>query len=197
MTDDYKEKVQHIKEVYEKRKAEASREKGLIIVFTGIGKGKSTAAFGMLLRAVYHGMNVGVIQFIKGAIATGESEVIQRLGQQVEWYRMGEGFHWITQDQDMDKRAARKAWEKSLELMNKPGLGMLILDEINVAIRLKQLTVSELLDALRHKPEMLHIVLTGRGAKPELLEMADLVTEMKMIRHPYRQGIKAQKGVEY
>ncbi len=197
MNEDYKTKAGRVKESYEKRKEAADREKGLIMVFTGTGKGKSTAAFGMALRAVHHGLRVGVVQFIKGAMATGEAEAFKAFGDEVEWHRMGEGFHWITQDKELDKRAARQAWEKALELMARPDIGMVILDEINVAVRLEQSPLDEVLDALGRKREMLHVVLTGRGAKDALIGMADLVTEMKMVKHPYRSGIKAQKGVEF
>ncbi|HBK81622.1 MAG TPA: cob(I)yrinic acid a,c-diamide adenosyltransferase [Nitrospinae bacterium] len=197
MSDEYKEKAERIKKSYEKRQAAATEEKGLIIVHTGSGKGKSTAAFGMLLRAVHHGLRAGVVQFVKGAIASGEVEAMKSFGDAVEWHRMGEGFSWITQDQELDRRAAEKAWAKSKELMNRPDIGMVILDEINVAVRLKQLDLEEVLEALRGKREMIHVVLTGRGAKDELIELADLVTEMKMVKHPYRAGIKAQKGVEF
>ncbi len=197
MNDEYKEKAERIKKSYEKRKATATKEKGLIVVHTGSGKGKSTAAFGMLLRAIHHGLRAGVVQFVKGPIPSGEVEAIKKFGDQVEWYRMGEGFTWITQDKELDRRAARRAWEKSLELMKKTDIDMLILDEINVAVRLEQLSLEEVLDALKEKREMLHVVLTGRGAKDELIEIADLVTEMKMVKHPYRAGIKAQKGIEF
>ena len=197
MNDKYKEKSQRIQKSYEDRKEKADKEKGLIIVHTGSGKGKSTAAFGMLWRAIHHGFQIGVVQFIKGPMATGEAEVVKKFEDQVEWHRMGEGFTWDTQDKELDRRAARNAWEKSLELMNRPEVGMVILDEINVAVRHEQIPLEEVLDALREKREMLHVVLTGRGAKDELIEMADLVTEMKMVKHPYRAGIKAQKGIEF
>lgn len=197
MSGEYKDKAERIRQSYEKRKEAAAEEKGLIIVHTGSGKGKSTAAFGMLLRAVHHGLRVGVVQYVKGPMATGEAEVAKKFGGQVEWHRMGEGFTWNTQDKELDRRAARSAWEKSLELMRNPDIGMVILDEINVSVRLEQLPLAEVLDALREKREMLHVVLTGRGAKDELIEIADLVTEMKMIKHPYRAGIKAQKGIEF
>ncbi len=197
MSDAYKEKAERIKKSYKKRQAAATKEKGLIIVYTGSGKGKSTAAFGMCLRAIHHGLKVGVVQFVKGPIPSGETEVFKSFGDAVEWHRMGEGFSWITQDQDLDRQAAAKAWEKSKELMARPDIGMVVLDEINVAIRLEQLSLDEVLEALQTKREMLHVVLTGRSAKPELTEMADLVTEMKMVKHPYRAGIKAQKGVEF
>ena len=193
----YRERTEHVRQSYEKRKAAADKEKGLIMVFTGPGKGKSTAAFGMLLRALHHGMHCAVVQYVKGAIATGESEILQRLGDRLEWHRMGQGFHWNTQDRELDRAAAAAAWQKSLELMQRPDLGMLVLDEINVAVRLEQLALADVLDALEKKPPMLHVVLTGRGAKPELIERADLVTEMTMVKHPYRAGIKAQPGVEF
>ena len=197
MSEEYKDKAERVKKSYEKRKTEASGEKGLIIVHTGSGKGKSTAAFGMCLRAIHHGLKVGVVQYVKGAIASGEVDVLQSFGESVEWHRMGEGFSWITQDEELDRKAAGQAWEKSKELMARPEIGMVILDEINVAVRRGQLPLEDVLGALQEKREMLHVVLTGRGAKPELEEMADLVTEMKMVKHPYRAGIKAQKGIEF
>lgn len=195
--EEYKAKMQRIKQVYERRKAEATREKGLIVVFTGNGKGKSTAAWGMALRALAHGMHVAVVQFVKGAMACGETEAFKAFGGRIEWHRMGEGFTWITQDSQRDQQAAQRAWDKALELMRRPGLGMLILDELNVALRHKQLELQVVLADLRRKPEMLHVVITGREAKPELVEAADLVTEMRMVKHPYRAGIKAQKGIEF
>jgi cob(I)alamin adenosyltransferase len=193
----YRERMEQIRLAHERRRAAAQGEKGLIVVFTGAGKGKSTAAFGMLLRALHHGQRCAVIQFVKGAMPTGEVEAIKRFGDQVEWHRMGHGFHWNTQDREQDRAAAHAAWEKALELMARPDLGMLLLDEINVAIRLDQLPLEDVLAALRIKPPMLHVVLTGRNAKDELIELADLVTEMKLVKHPYRAGIKAQPGVEY
>jgi cob(I)alamin adenosyltransferase len=151
----------------------------------------------LCLRAIHHGLRVGVVQYVKGPIASGEVEVFKSFGDAVEWHRMGEGFSWITQDEELDRKAAEAAWEKSLDLMARPEIGMVVLDEINVALRRGQLPLEAVLEALREKREMLHVVLTGRGAKPELQEMADLVTEMKMVKHPYRAGIKAQKGVEF
>jgi cob(I)alamin adenosyltransferase len=195
--DAYQRKVEKIRESYEQRKAEATREKGLVVVFTGTGKGKSTAAFGMLLRALQHGMKAAVVQYVKGAIATAEPDAFARFGSQIEWHRMGEGFHWLTQDAELDRRAAERAWELTRELMARPDLGMIVLDELIVALRLKQLDASVVFDALDHKREDLHVVLTGRGATEELIARADLVTEMKMIKHPYRAGIKAQAGIEF
>jgi cob(I)alamin adenosyltransferase len=195
--DTYQRKVEKIRESYEQRKAAATGEKGLIVVYTGSGKGKSTAAFGMLLRALQHGMNAGVVQYVKGAIPTAETEAFARFGSQVEWHRMGEGFHWITQDAELDRQAAVRAWQLTLELLARPDLQMIVLDEILVALRLKQLELEPVLEALEHKRSDLHVVLTGRGAPDALIERADLVTEMKMIKHPYRAGIRAQAGIEF
>ncbi len=195
--DAYKQQVQRIKESYEQRKAAASGEKGLIAVFTGTGKGKSTAAFGMALRAVQHGMKVGVVQYVKGAIATAETDAFARFGQQVEWHRMGEGFSWLTQDAEVDRQAAARAWELTLALLARPDVGMLVLDELVVSLRLRQLDEAVVLEALRSKRADQHVVLTGRGASKELIELADLVTEMKMIKHHYRAGIRAQAGIEF
>lgn len=193
----YQRKVEKIRESYEERKAAATREKGLTVVFTGTGKGKSTAAFGMLLRALQHGMKAAVVQYVKGAIATAETDAFARFGSQIEWHRMGEGFHWLTQDAELDRRAAERAWELTTELMARPDLGMLVLDELIVAMRLKQLEPERVFAALDQKREDLHVVLTGRGATDELIARADLVTEMKMIKHPYRAGIRAQAGIEF
>jgi len=193
----YQRKVEKIRASYEQRKAEATGEKGLIVVFTGTGKGKSTAAFGMLLRALQHGMPAAVVQYVKGQIATAETEAFARFGSQLEWHRMGEGFHWLTQDAELDRKAAERAWELTLELIQRPGLGMLVLDEILVALRLHQLDEARVLEALANKPKDLHVVLTGRGATDAMIERADLVTEMKMIKHPYRAGIRAQAGIEF
>jgi cob(I)alamin adenosyltransferase len=193
----YQRQVQKIRESYEERKAAASAEKGLIAVFTGNGKGKSTAAFGMALRAVQHGMKVGVVQYVKGAIATAEPDAFARFGEQVEWHRMGEGFHWITQDAELDRRAAAKAWEQSQQFLARPDIGLIVLDELIVALRLRQLEEPMVLAALQQKRADQHVVLTGRGATKELIEVADLVTEMKMVKHHYRAGIRAQPGIEF
>jgi cob(I)alamin adenosyltransferase len=193
----YQRKVEKIRESYEQRKAEATRDKGLVVVFTGTGKGKSTAAFGMLLRALQHGMKAAVVQYVKGAIATAETEAFARFGSQLEWHRMGEGFHWITQDPELDRRAAERAFQLTRELLVRPDLGMVVLDEIIVSMRLKQLDPNLVFEALEHKRDDLHVVLTGRGATEDLIARADLVTEMKMIKHPYRAGIRAQAGIEF
>jgi cob(I)alamin adenosyltransferase len=193
----YQRKVEKIRESYEQRKAAATGEKGLIVVFTGTGKGKSTAAFGMLLRALQHGMQAAVVQYVKGAIPTAETEAFKRFGEQLEWHRMGEGFSWLTQDAERDRQAAERAFALSVELMARPGLGMLVLDELCVSLRLKQLELARVLEALQNKRPDLHVVLTGRGAPDELIALADLVTEMKLIKHPYKSGIRAQAGIEF
>jgi cob(I)alamin adenosyltransferase len=193
----YQRQVEKIRESYEERKAAATGEKGLIAVFTGTGKGKTTAAFGMALRAVQHGMKLGVVQYVKGAIPTAETDAFARFGEQVEWHRMGEGFHWITQDAELDRKAAARAWELSCELMARPDVGMLVLDELIVSLRLRQIDEASVLEALKNKRPDQHVVLTGRGASKELIEVADLVTEMKMVKHHYRAGIRAQAGIEF
>jgi cob(I)alamin adenosyltransferase len=195
--DGYQRKVEKIRASYEQRKAEATDSKGLIVVFTGTGKGKTTAAFGMLLRALQHGMQAAVVQYVKGQIPTAETEAFTRFGPQLEWHRMGEGFHWITQDAELDRKAAERAWGLTLDLIARPGLGMLVLDELLVSLRLHQLDETRVLQALENKPKELHVVLTGRGATEAMIERADLVTEMKMIKHPYRAGIRAQAGIEF
>ena len=174
-------------------------EKGLVIVHTGPGKGKSSSAFGMILRCIAHGMPCAVVQFIKGAMTTGERELlVGHFGHLCKFHTMGEGFTWETQDLARDKAAARAGWEKAKELIRDPENRMVLLDEINIALRYDYLDLAEVVAFLRdEKPPMTHVVLTGRNAKPELLDLADLVTEMQMVKHPFRAGIKAQAGVEF
>jgi cob(I)alamin adenosyltransferase len=174
-------------------------EKGLIIVHTGKGKGKSSAAFGMLFRAIAHGMPCAVVQFIKGAMATGERDLITRhFSDLCQFHTMGEGFTWETQDRERDVRAATAAWEKAKELIRDPGNRMVLLDEINIAIRYDYIPLADVLDFLAtEKPPMTHVVLTGRNAADGLIELADLVTEMELVKHPFRSGVKAQAGVEF
>ena len=179
--------------------AEKSGEKGLIIVHTGAGKGKSSSAFGMILRCVAHGLPCAVVQFIKGAWDTGERRLLTgHFGELCQFYAMGEGFTWETQDRARDIAAARAGWEKAKELIADERLRMVVLDEINIALRYDYLDVAEVVDFLQHtKPPLTHVVLTGRNAKQELIDAADLVTEMTLIKHPFRSGIKAQAGVEF
>ncbi len=176
-----------------------TEERGLVIVHTGAGKGKSSAAFGMIFRMIAHGRKCAVVQFIKGAMATGERDLIERhFGALCQFHTMGEGFTWKTQDKARDIAAAAAAWEKAKELIRDPAIGMVLLDEINIALRYGYLDLAEVMAFLRdEKPAMTHVVLTGRNAAPELLDMADLATEMTLLKHPFRSGVKAQAGVEF
>lgn len=174
-------------------------EKGLIIVHTGAGKGKSSSGFGMILRCVAHGMPCAVVQFIKGAWDTGERRLITtHFSDLCQFHAMGEGFTWETQDKARDIAAARAGWEKAKELIRDPSIRLVLLDEINIALRYDYLEIGEVLEFLKtEKPPLTHVVLTGRNAKEELVEAADLVTEMTLVKHPFRAGIKAQAGVEF
>ena len=193
------EKKAKIKAARDRMMAEKTGEKGLIVVLTGPGKGKSSSAFGMVMRAISHGMGVAVVQFIKGAMATGEREFLLRhFGDLCQFHTMGEGFTWETQDLARDIAAARRGWEKAKEMILDPKIRLVLLDEINIALRYDYLDVAEVADFLRdHKPPMTHVLLTGRNAKPALIELADLVTEMTVVKHPFRAGIKAQAGIEF
>ena len=172
-------------------------EKGLLIVHTGPGKGKSTAAFGLVLRMVGHGRRAAVVQFVKGAWSTGERTVLERFGDLVVWHTMGEGFTWETQDKARDVAACARAWDRATELMREPDLALLVLDELNIALRYDYLPLETVLDALRNRRPDLHVVVTGRNAKPALVEAADLVTEMTLVKHHFAAGVKAQPGIEF
>jgi cob(I)alamin adenosyltransferase len=172
-------------------------EKGLLIVNTGPDKGKSTAAFGLVLRALGHGWRVGVVQFIKGAWSTGERTALERFADLVSWHTMGEGFTWETQDRARDIAAATRAWEKARELMADPSVRLLVLDELNIALRYDYLPLDEVVATLAARRSDLHVVVTGRNAKPELVAIADLVTEMGAVKHHFAAGVKAQAGIEF
>lgn len=193
------EKMAKIKAARDKLMAAKQGEKGLIIVHTGKGKGKSSSGFGMILRAIAHQMPCAVVQFIKGGWDTGERRLLtQNFADLCQFHAMGEGFTWETQDKERDIAAARAGWEKAKELILDPQIRMVLLDEINIALRYDYLDVAEVAAFLQnHKPSMTHVVLTGRNAKDELIALADLVTEMTQIKHPFRDGIKAQPGVEF
>lgn len=194
----YRKKMQRRKEVQERRIAQALPEKGLIIVNTGNGKGKTTAALGMVLRSLGHGYKVAIIQFIKGAWEPAEKAVFSMWEDQIEFHAMGEGFTWETQDRDRDLDKASAAWQKSLEYIRNPEFQLVLLDEINIALKMAYLQVDEVLAGLAEKPANKHVILTGRGAPAALIEKADLVTEMTLIKHPFRdQGVKAQPGIEF
>ena len=173
------------------------RGRPLLMVHTGDGKGKSTAAFGLILRALGYGWRVGVVQFIKGAWATGERKALERFSDLVTWKSMGEGFTWETQDRERDVAAARKAWAAVQEMMADPTIRLLVLDEINIALRYDYLPLDEVVRALAARRDDLHIVVTGRNAKPELIAAADLVTEMTLVKHHFAAGVKAQEGIEF
>ena len=171
--------------------------RGLLMVHTGPGKGKSTAAFGLALRMLGRGRPVGVVQFIKGAWSTGERTAFERFGAMVEWHTMGEGFTWETQDRARDVAAAERAWGQALAMMARPGLGLLVLDELNIALRYDYLAEDAVLAGLAGRPPGLHVVVTGRNARPALLAAADLVTEMRAVKHHFAAGVKAQEGIEF
>ena len=177
----------------------ADIERGVAILLTGNGKGKSSSAFGMVMRALGYGHKVGVVQFIKGGMSTGERDLIlAKFGDECEFYTMGEGFTWETQDKSRDTEMAAAAWEKAKDLIRDPANKMVLLDEINIALRYDYIDINDVVEFLvNEKPEMTHVVLTGRNAKAELIDIADLVTEMEQIKHPFRSGIKAQIGVEF
>jgi cob(I)alamin adenosyltransferase len=171
--------------------------KALLIVNTGPGKGKSTAAFGLVLRALGHGWQVGVVQFIKGAWQTGERAALERYADLVRWHTMGEGFTWDTQDRQRDIAAAQRAWDMAKTLMADPAIRLLVLDELNIALRYDYLPLDDVLATLRERRDDLNIVVTGRNAKPELIAIADLVTEMTVVKHHFDAGVKAQAGIEF
>jgi cob(I)alamin adenosyltransferase len=193
----HRAKMAKRKAVQDREVATKTREKGLLIVHTGPGKGKSTAAFGLMLRALGRGFRVGVVQFIKGAWETGERKALERFGDQVEWHTMGEGFTWETQDRARDVAAAERAWNKAQELMSRADIRLVILDELSIALRYDYLPLGEVVSALRDRRPDLHVVVTGRNAKPELIEAADLVTEMTLVKHHFADGVKAQEGIEF
>ena len=194
----YHRKMQRRKEVQEQRLAERNREKGLSIVHTGNGKGKTTAALGMVLRSLGHGYKVAIVQFIKGGWEPAEKKVFSLWPEQLEFHAMGEGFTWETQDRSRDIHKAIEAWTKALTFIGNPEFKLVLLDEINVALKLGYLSVEQILAGLEQKPADSHVILTGRGAPAPLIDRADLVTEMTLVKHPFReQGVKAQPGIEF
>jgi cob(I)alamin adenosyltransferase len=199
MTDqaDHKAKMARLKASVDRRIEAAQEEKGLLIVYTGAGKGKTTAALGMALRCVGHGRKVAVVQFIKGVIDTAEERVLKSFGPQVVFLRMGEGYTWETQDRERDTRFALEAWGKASEFLRDPSYAMVILDEFNIVLHHEYVRLFDVLPDIQARPPMQHVVITGRGAPAELIDHADLVTEMRQVKHPFRKGIKAQPGVEF
>ena len=191
------DKMQKKKAARDKIMAGKTIEKGLIIVHTGKGKGKSTAAFGMVFRCIGHGMKAGVVQFVKGAWATGERTVLEKFPELVTIKAMGEGFTWETQDRARDIAHARAGWEEAKRMIADPQYQLVLLDELNIVLRYDYLPTAEIIETLRNKPAEKHVIVTGRNAKDELIEIADLVTEMEQVKHPFRSGVKAQKGIEF
>lgn len=193
----HRAKMARIKAAKDRLYAGKTKEKGLVIVHTGTGKGKSTAAWGLAMRCLGHGLKLGVVQFVKGRSVPGERKFLERFPELVTIKVMGEGFTWETQDRARDIAAAEAAFAEVKQMLQDPDLHLLILDELNIVLRYDTLQVADVLAALAAKRPSLHVVITGRNAKPELIEAADLVTEMKLIKHPFRQGIKGQLGVEF
>ena len=192
------DKMKKKKAARDKILATKTEEKGLVIVHTGKGKGKSTAAFGMVFRAIGHGFKVGIVQFVKGKWGTGERTVLEKFPEQVTIKAMGEGFTWETADRQRDIAAAQGAWEMAKELILDESYKMVLLDELNIVLRYDYLDINEVVDFLTtQKPRDTHVIITGRNAKDELIEIADLVTDMTMVKHPFRDGVKAQAGVEF
>lgn len=196
--DGYRRRMERRRQVQRQRVGERNREKGLVLVFTGDGKGKTTAALGLVLRTLGHGQRVAVVQFIKGGWQPGEARALALFGDDLHWHALGEGFTWETQDRERDRQLVQEAWQRSLTYLADPDRRLVVLDEVNVALRLGYLEADQVLAGLDSRPPLTHVALTGRGAPPALLERADLVTEMRLVRHPFReQGVKAQAGIEF
>lgn len=193
----HKARMQRKKALIDEKIAEAQDEYGLLLVHSGNGKGKSSAAFGMVARALGHGIKVGVVQFIKGAASTGEEKFFRRFPDEVRYHVMGEGFTWETQDRQRDIAKAREAWTMAADLLADPEIGLVVLDELNIALKYGYLDLDPVLADIESRPMLQHVVVTGRGAPPGLIEAADTVTEMNLIKHAFKAGVKAQKGVEY
>ena len=194
----YRKRMERRQQVQRQRVEQRNREKGLILVFTGHGKGKTTAGLGLVLRTLGHGERVAVVQFIKGGWEPGEARALQSFGDQVRWHALGEGFTWETQDRQRDQQLVMQAWQTALDYLRDDRIKLVLLDELNVAIKLGYIEPETVIAGMRERPELCHVAVTGRGAPPALIEAADLVTEMTLNKHPFReQGVKAQPGIEY
>jgi len=193
----HKARMQRKKAVVDEKIAEAQDEYGLLLVHTGNGKGKSSSAFGMVARALGHGIKVGVVQFIKGAASTGEESFFRRFPDEVRYHVMGEGFTWETQDRQRDIAKAKEAWDVAAQLLADPNIGLVVLDELNIALKYGYLELDPILADIESRPLLQHVVVTGRDAPPGLIEAADTVTEMSLVKHAFKSGVKAQKGVEF
>jgi cob(I)alamin adenosyltransferase len=191
------DRMQRKKEVVDKKIEAAERNAGVVVVNTGNGKGKSSSGFGMAARALGHGMKVGVVQFIKGAMSTGEEHFFRRFPDEISFHAMGEGYTWETQNRERDIASAMKAWQRAQEFLRDPAIGLVVLDELNIALKYRYIDVEQVIADLRARPAMQHVVITGRGAPPELLAVADTVTDMQVVKHAFAAGIAAQPGVEW
>jgi cob(I)alamin adenosyltransferase len=190
-------RMERKKEVVDEKIRQAPREAGVIVVTTGNGKGKSSSGFGMVMRALGHGMQVGVVQFIKGAMSTGEEKFLRRFPQEVQFHAMGEGYTWETQNRERDMEKAAAAWNQARQFLSDPAIGLVLLDELNIALKYRYLEVDRVIADLQARPAMQHVVVTGRAAPPELIAVADTVTEMNEVKHAFKNGIMAQAGVEW
>jgi cob(I)alamin adenosyltransferase len=193
----HRARMERKKAVIDAKIAAADKQIGIIIVNTGNGKGKSSSGFGMAIRALGHGMKVGIVQFIKGAMATGEEQFLRRFPEEVSFHAMGEGYTWETQNRERDIAKALEAWEQAKRFLADPAIGMVVLDELNIALKYRYLDVETVIADLLERPAMQHVVITGRGAPPELVEIADTVTEMNVVKHAFKAGIAAQAGTEW
>lgn len=190
-------RMQRKKELMDQKIDAAQRKTGVVVINAGNGKGKSSSGFGMVMRAMGHGMQVGVVQFIKGAMSTGEEIFLRRFPEEVSFHAMGEGYTWETQNRERDIEKAQLAWKKAQEFLRDPAIGMVLLDELNIALKYDYLDVQQVIADLDARPEMQHVIITGRGALPELIEVADTVTEMQVVKHAFKDGIVAQAGIEW
>ena len=194
----YRKRMERRQQVQKQRVEERNKEKGLILVFTGQGKGKTTAGLGLVLRTLGHGERVAIVQFIKGGWEPGEARALKAFGDQVRWHALGEGFTWETQDRERDQQLVETAWQTALEYLRDAAVKLVLLDELNVALKLGYIDANTVINGLRERPALTHVAVTGRGAPTELVDAADLVTEMTLIHHPFReQGVKAQPGIEF
>ena len=190
-------RMERKKAVIDEKIAQASKEIGIVVVNTGNGKGKSSSGFGMVIRAMGHGMKVGVVQFIKGALSTGEEQFLRRFPDEVSFHVMGEGYTWETQNRERDIEKAEQAWNMARQFLSNPEIGLVLLDELNIALKYHYLDVNAVIADLENRPLMQHVVITGRGAPPELIDIADTVTEMNVVKHAFKAGIGAQAGIEW
>ena len=194
----YRKRMERRQQVQKQRVEERNKEKGLVLVFTGQGKGKTTAGLGLVLRSLGHGERVAIVQFIKGGWEPGEARALKAFGDQVNWHALGEGFTWETQDRERDQQLVEEAWQTALGYLRDGAVKLVLLDELNVALKLGYINAETVIDGLNERPELTHVAVTGRGAPAALVERADLVTEMTLVHHPFReQGVKAQAGIEY